>query len=173
MTWHWLSWQQKNIFDRWIGRGTLSSSNIWLYHIHNEAVDTKLSPGPEQYHLHVQHGTKRGRNGHWKMTWYGITLPSIRWINSLDSEHIFLDQVLLFFILHLPADGNPEPEKSHIRTQVCSSYNITSRKISISISQEQQGGEAVTSWALLLSLQMKAIIRTYLTGPVFVPNNKV
>ena len=70
------------------------------------------------------------------------------------------------------SDGNPEPEKPHIRTQVCSSYNITSRKISISISQEQQGGEAVTSWALLLSLQMKDIIRTYLTGPVLVPHKK-
>ena len=47
-------------------------------------------------------------------------------------------------------------------------YFLT-RKMRISISHEQQGSEAVTSWALLL--QMKATIWTYLTVPVFVPHN--
>ena len=51
--------------------------------------------------------------------------------------------------------SNPEPAKPYIRTQVCSSYNITSRKKHVSVSQEQTGDGVLTSLALMKSLQIK------------------
>ena len=52
--------------------------------------------------------------------------------------------------------SNPEPAKPYIRTQVCSSYNITSRKKHVSVSQEQTGDGVLTSLALMKSLQIKS-----------------
>ena len=52
--------------------------------------------------------------------------------------------------------SNPEPEKPYIRTQVCSSYNITSRKNHVSVSQEQPGDGVLTSVALMKSLHIKS-----------------
>ena len=51
--------------------------------------------------------------------------------------------------------SNPEPANPYIRTQVCSSYNITSRKKHVSVSQEQTGDGVLTSLALMKSLQIK------------------